>query len=343
MILLNDNIVSTLIFSRDRVDKLLALIKEVYAVSDEIVIVDSSQPKNRERLLQEKYDPGDKIKVYFAPALGHPEPYQGFGLSKCRFEWIFYIDTDEVPNGLLKKDIKRIIKNSEYDAFLIRKRELSANGKRYFDSYQRRLYRKSKAQYSGLVFTDPHINGKEAKLDEKYFLDHYFEYYDNQAKNYNYFIICAYEFRKTYSELLNQESRAKLISRFLRAYIRLMNRGPSSELTKFDYKFLSATLLYLGKEIAYNLRELRLPNISFVLHNYFYLLKEYEFLFSYDSSSRLMQLKIAQDIARSGSLIDYLGINEEYIKSLETVERDKGLTGTKLFVSVLQDRHIKDL
>jgi hypothetical protein len=103
VILLNDNIVSTLIFSRDRVDKLLALIKEVYAVSDEIVIVDSSQPKNRERLLQEKYDPGDKIKVYFAPALGHPEPYQGFGLSKCRFEWIFYIDTDEVPNGLLKK------------------------------------------------------------------------------------------------------------------------------------------------------------------------------------------------------------------------------------------------
>lgn len=179
------NKLSTLIFCKDGIDNLLELIQEVYSFSDEIVIVDSSTPKNHLLLLKRRREMKlGKLRIFPVVALGHPEPYQMYGLRKCRYQWIFYIDTDERPNKHLKKNIRELIKNARCDAFLVRKKELDKNGKRYFDSYQRRLFRKKKAHYTGNVFYDPIINGVEKKLNKTYFLNHHFEYYENLDKSY---------------------------------------------------------------------------------------------------------------------------------------------------------------
>ncbi len=50
--------VSTLIFCKDKIDNLVNLIHDVYPVSDEIVVVDSSTPNNKQLLLQKKEDRG---------------------------------------------------------------------------------------------------------------------------------------------------------------------------------------------------------------------------------------------------------------------------------------------
>ena len=100
--------------------------------------------------------------------------------------------------------MRNIIENAEADAYLVRKRELRKTGHRYFDSYQRRLYKTDKVEYKGIVFTDPIVNGKEMKLDSHYFLNHHYEYYENLSKsNDRYFVICAYEWRQSYDDLLD--------------------------------------------------------------------------------------------------------------------------------------------
>jgi hypothetical protein len=199
-----DNGLSTLIFCKDNPDNLIDLIQDVYSISDEIILVDSSSTQNRQLLLERKERLKlDKVKIYQVPALGHPEPYQMYGLSKCGYEWVLCIDTDERPNEPLKRKIRSIIEESEYDGYLVRKRELDNNGHRYFDSYQCRLYRKSKATYTGNVFYDPIIDGRETKLEDIYFINHHFDYYENPLRSSNsYFALCAYEQRQSYGDLL---------------------------------------------------------------------------------------------------------------------------------------------
>ncbi len=335
--------VSTLIFCKDKIDNLVGLIQDVYPVSDEIVIVDSSTPDNKQLLLQKKEDLKlDKVTVYPVVALGHPEPYQMYGLGKCQHDWVFYIDTDERPNEFLKRNMRSIIESVDNDAFLVRKRELSKDGKRFFDSYQRRLYKRESATYTGNVFSDPTINGKEVKLDPNNFLNHYFEYYDNPAKSYNgYFVICAYEARKSYDDLLDITKTRPLARAFLEAYYKARDVKSDEELTKFDYKFLQMSVLYVGGELSHNLKKGKLPNIGFVSSNYVYVMKEIDSLFTHPIEERQTQLAISKEIRSAGGVIKYLGVDEPYVHNLRSEYDTKGINGVQLFTSLLRKEHEK--
>ena len=335
--------VSTLIFCKDKIENLVDLVEDVYPISDEVVIVDSSTPENKQLLLQKKEDLKlDKVRVYPVVALGHPEPYQMYGLSKCQNDWIFYIDTDERPNEFLKKNMRSIIDDAHNDAFLVRKRELSKDGKRFFDSYQRRLYKRESATYTGNVFSDPTIDGKEVKLNPNNFLNHYFEYYDNPAKSYNgYFVICAYEARKSYGDLLDMTKTRPVARAFLETYYKVMDVKPDEELTRFDYKFLLMSVLYVGGELVHNLKKGKLPNIGFVSSNYAYVMKEIDSLFTYPIEERQTQLAICKEIKSSGGVIGYLRVDEPYVHHLKSEYDHQGLNGVQLFTSLLRKEHEK--
>ena len=335
--------ISTLIFCKDKIDNLVNLIQDIYQVSDEIIIVDSSTPTNKQLLLQKKEDlKFDKVNVYPVVALGHPEPYQMYGLSKCQNDWVFYIDTDERPNEFLKKNIRSIIENTHYDAFLVRKRELNKEGRRFFDSYQRRLYKRESAMYTGNVFSDPIINGREIKLDSNNFLNHYFEYYDNPDKSYNgYFIICAYEARKSYSDLFDMAKTRPITQAFLKTYYKTRNIKQDEELSKFDYKFLQMSILYVGGELIYNLKKGKLPNIGFVSSNYAYVMKEIDSLFTHSVKERQTQLAISKEIRSAGGVIKYLRVDEPYVHRLRSEYDHKSINGIQLFTSLLRKEYEK--
>ena len=333
--------VSTLIFCKDNLENLIDLIKNVYPISDEIVIVDSSIPTNKKLLLKKK-DLLNLKKVFIYPvvALGHPEPYQMYGLSKCKYSWIFYIDTDERLDDVFKKNMHLVIKNSKYNAFLVRKKEFNKENKRLFDSYQRRLYKKNSAIYRGDIFSDPIIKGKEIKLNKHNFLTHHFEYYDNPAKSYNrYFIFCAYELRKSYRDLLEMANDRPLVRIFLNLYYKIKNIELDYELTKFDYKFLQMSILYITGEIVYNLKNGTFPNIGFIFNNYKYVMKEIDSFFSYPLEKRLVQLKIAHEIRLAGGVINYLRVDKAFIKNLLLKYDSDNLNGVQLFISLLEKEY----
>jgi len=334
--------ISTLIFNKDNVNDLIELVNEIRDFSNEIVIIDSSNDKNLRLIYNEiARSWKNKVRLYHLVPMGHPEPYQQYGLRKCRYEWVFYIDTDERPNELLKKDIKKIINTKDCDAFLIRKKELDKDKNLYFETHQCRLYKKQKATYTGNIFYDPKINGKTCVLEKRYFLNHHFEYMENEAKSIDrYFIICAYEERCSYLDLINETRQKVFFNTFLKVYFKLKGVKLENELSKTDYKLIRVFLLYVLNEIFYNIKNGKIPNFSFLAFNFRYSLKKIGFFFKYTKEERKLQLDISQQIDKAGGVINYLKFNNDIV--IEKINRKYSKSkavGVRLFTNLLKYRH----
>lgn len=337
--------ISGLIFSKDNIGNLIELVSLIYNMVDEIVIIDSSIPYNKKLLLHKlSCRCLSKVKVYPVVALGHPEPYQIYGLDKCKNDWIFYIDTDEKPNQNLINDIREIVNNAKSDAFLVRKKEQDKYGHLYFNSYQRRIYKKKTAIYSGDVFQDPKINGREKQLDQKYYMNHHFEYYENPDKSYNkYFIISAYEARKSYADIFSIFAKRPIANNFLRIYTKITRKTEDEELSRFDYKFVHAMIGYLFGSVIYAFAYKKKMNLNFILHNYFYILKEFDSFFDYNPNSRKLQLAITHEIAHKNGVINYLHIDDDMVERLRRRYDNNKINGVKLFTLLLEQQYKQDL
>jgi hypothetical protein len=333
--------ISTLIFAKDGIPDLINLVKDVYPFSSEVVIVDSSTPTNKRQLLQQLDEQKlNRVRVFPVVALGHPEPYQMYGLDKCRAEWIFYIDTDEGICDAFKNDIHRIVKEADVDGFKVRKRELSGSGHRYFDSYQRRLYRKNAAIYSGLCFFDPEIRGTERKLSRNYYLNHRFDYYENLAKSTNrYFKIMAFESRITYGDMAKILNNKPILKRLFQLYVKINKINTEEELTPTDYKRILCTASYLTGDILYYIKRGQIPNLNFTIHNYFYLLREFNALSHYTPEARKEQLDITHEIKAEKGVINYLRVDEQKIDSWRQQYDRDDLDGTRLFITLITEEH----
>ncbi len=102
-----------LIFSRNDIDNALDLIKDMYKVSDEIVVMDGSDEIQHGYLIgQKEVRKLKKVAIYRVVALGYADPLRMYGLSKCNNEWVFLIDTDERLSGSFKNDLHLIIQKS---------------------------------------------------------------------------------------------------------------------------------------------------------------------------------------------------------------------------------------
>ncbi len=125
------------------------------------------------------------LKVYRVPALGYPDPLRMYGLSKCKNEWVFLVDTDERLCESFKEDLSSIIKR-KCDAFAIRRYELvSSEGRGNVFTWQTRLFRKSKVLYKGLLHEQPIVSGVTEKLEEPYHLEHRNELRTKSAAEYS--------------------------------------------------------------------------------------------------------------------------------------------------------------
>lgn len=178
--------ISLLIFSRNDLDNAWSLIEEMKTVAGEIILMDSSNPDLHDKMLRTMKAKGPaNLKVYKVPALGYPDPLRMYGLSKCKNEWVFLVDTDERLCESFKEDLSSIIKR-KCDAFAIRRYELvSSEGRGNVFTWQTRLFRKSKVLYKGLLHEQPIVSGVAEKLEEPYYLEHRNELRTKSAAEYS--------------------------------------------------------------------------------------------------------------------------------------------------------------
>lgn len=244
---------SLLLFSRNDTEKALSLIGDMYDSVDEIVLFDSSDNKTHEALLKEqKSRKLSKLRIFYIVALGYLEPAVMYAFTKCRYEWILLLGTDERASPELRKDFRKILRGSDASAFAVRRYEdVSAGNRGANFNWQIRIYRKGKAQFRGLIHEEPIITGRLERLeDPKYFLDHVSEIRGNASAQYHqmekYMRMSYAIFNETMLDYLykftmpqTRNAHKTLIGRIgsgiLVGYEKLTGRKDWQEISTFDY------------------------------------------------------------------------------------------------------------
>ncbi len=139
------NKISTIIITLNEEKNIKDCIKSVLW-TDEIIVIDSFSTDKTVSICK-KFP---KVKVYTKKWMGYART-KNWGIKKAKYEWILSIDADERITPELKKEIKQILKNPEYDGYLIPRKNFYFGkwikwGGNYPD-YQLRLFRKGKGEF----------------------------------------------------------------------------------------------------------------------------------------------------------------------------------------------------
>lgn len=306
---------SVLLFSKDDIRNVLIAIKSVYKSADEIVLIDSSNKRNRSSLQQKKVALGlTKLKIKYLPPLGYVEPYRMFGLKSCKYKWVLYLDADERINNQLAVDLKQII-NKKEDGFLINRILYDENGsiKSRVD-YQLRLYKKSRIKYSGMLHEIPNLNGRVRRLSLKYWIEHHHSSEPDQIKKFitRYLPIEMITGRMSYAIMLRNAAKSHA-SPALKCYVKLKlylrHMELSDELTKFDYKLfaLLQLLAYAKSNLAIN----KILDFSDMVKNYHANNYKVNKFFEVPMKERKLQFEISKEIDDAGGLIRYLELDNK--------------------------------
>ena len=224
------NGISLLTFHKDYIKELTQLIEMCYPYIDEVVIIDSStEQEQKQKVMELPNVYGKKVKVFWAPPLGYPDPYRMWALKKCFYEWILYLDVDERPSRYLLEDLRYIIKTAEkkdYDGLRILRHEFFRKKDTYYKHHytiQIRLFKKSFTRFRGIVHEFPEINGSLGTLNpRKYYILHYtgldWRNPVTDRKFRNYFILEVLS-KPPYMPLLNASGLLAPIRRFFLKYL----------------------------------------------------------------------------------------------------------------------------
>jgi hypothetical protein len=308
---------SVLIFSMNEPEKALRLVKSIYQIADEVVLVDSSDSIRFRKLIEGKKSLHlTKLKIYYVHPLGYVEPFRMYGLSKCKNEWVLYLDVDENINDELKNGIIEILNctKGKYDAFAIA-RENFLDGKRVYRNYgiklpkndfHVRLYKKSKTRYLGIVHESPLINGKPLssviknerilKLNTKYMIIQH-----HSSSDYlNKFIKCMkleiFQRRKSYADM--KLYVPETLKPIFNLYLKLSRKNLRDELSGFDYKLVEKFYLFM---LTKNILDLFLP-----LNAYFDI--KIKIISKLPADLKKLTYEVSQHIIERGGVNNYLGI-----------------------------------
>jgi len=240
-----------LIFSRDDASAVRGLIKSLDGLADEIVIVDSSAGAQRGRMESLCKPYGRRVKLFHAVALGYPDPLRAYGLHRCSNRWVLLMDTDERVSEALKRDMRGIIGADSASAFAIRRSEPAAEGERArLYTWQVRLFRKDRVEFTGLVHEQATVRGRLARLDGSlYTLQHARGAGGRAAAEYSKMAMFERLSYDAYnnkvidyiSKLLMDSGRTSgagqdgMVMALMSVYERLLSRNPNEEISGFDY------------------------------------------------------------------------------------------------------------
>lgn len=340
---------SVLIFSRNDAKYALSLIKDIYKVADEIVLVDSSNRKIHRGLLASKGRMGlAKLRIFYTIPIGYPDPLRMYALKKCRYRWVLLLDTDERLSQYGKDFIKEFISNTDASAFAIKRYEkFSGKAPGTFFTWQQRLFRKADVRFKGIVHEQPEVNGIVEKTPDNFYIGHLVSLRGRPSAEYNKMeIFDRMSYGIATDKLMDYFNKVvvpregtvrdrwsgKALGTLLDAYRRLRLKRNEQELTDLDY-FLFFALVDLG----YRIKEGHLPSILSVYRGRKEYIKRLKGQQGKESDEILEISKIINDVG----IIEYLGLDSERtIRKLNRRYADsKG--GIDLLIWLLKERYEK--
>jgi len=340
---------SVLTFSRNNIDSIIQLINDIYNIADQIVVIDSSEEKEYTKLQEEKKAKNlEKVNIYHALALGYADPLREYGLLKCKYDWVLYLDGDERISEELRKNIRDIIGNAKTRAFALKRfEEATLDGnKTDFFTWNIRLFDKRFISFKGIIHEQPEVRGRLEKLPGQYYLLHVREYRSPTYQEYRK----AEQFERFSYGLFNErlldyiskwvmpsdrkiekERTGKFILFLLHAYEKITLRKPEDEVSNFDY----ANLFFI-RDLAYAIKRRSIKTIFWAVKERHVRSLRIKALKAMPDSRELFE--ISKKIQAIG-IIKFLGLDDEHtIKTLNKRYKNQN-QGISLLTKLLKERY----
>jgi glycosyltransferase involved in cell wall biosynthesis len=144
-------------------ENLPRLLNSVREIADEIVVVDGGS-KDRTPEVAREYG----ATVFVRPFTNHADQ-KNYAASLASNEWIFLLDADEELSEELKNSVRKW-KASEPDHFVYEMSRMTwylgawIHHSRWYPDWQRRLYRRDKARFSGAIHSALRFDGRPGRL-----------------------------------------------------------------------------------------------------------------------------------------------------------------------------------
>jgi glycosyltransferase involved in cell wall biosynthesis len=167
--------ISFITFTRNSGKRLKLLLENVKDVVDEIVVIDGYSTDDTVEMAK-SYG----AKVFQRKPWGYADPDRMFALSKASYNWILYLDDDELLGRKLKSELRDLVEKAERERYVALSTIRVDYDKKcrqvvlcpYYNR-QIRIYKKDKVLYRGVVHELPIVDGKILELAEEYYILHY--------------------------------------------------------------------------------------------------------------------------------------------------------------------------
>ena len=148
--------ISTIMITRNEEDYLSKCLKSVYAISDEIIVVDTGSTDDTKRIAAKFTDKIYDYKWEEEDGLGDFAKARNYSLDKATGDWAFYIDADE--EVLYPEFVPLYINSPYYDTICIKQKQLMINDDPTWDQNANRLFRtKGKHRFYGAIHEFPRL------------------------------------------------------------------------------------------------------------------------------------------------------------------------------------------
>jgi hypothetical protein len=290
------------------------------SVVDEVLIVDSSDPEEFERLNSDLSSA--KVRVVRALPLGCTEPLRPWAFRQIASEQVLSLDSDEEASPELLRAVPTL---RSADGYFLPRWEQKIDAY----SFQLRLHRREALTYRGTIHESPVALGGTEQLSLPIRIVHHADYRNYLGKTPRgdgYLLIEAYE-RPFSAEHLREEYPGRIGRTIL-------GHGGGS------ISPLRAAM------IAASHRWRRYNRLNGLRGNYLtgkylagYVRARYRFFRSLSESERQLATTISREIATAGGVVKYLGFDRPgYIERMtESFPWDR--SGSRALVELLRFRH----
>jgi len=157
------NRLSACVITLNEEKNLPRLLGSLSGLADEIVVVDAGSTDRTEQIAREHG------AVFLKRTWTNYAEQKNFAAASAGNDWIFSLDADEELSGELKKSLEEWKKlRAEFSVYEMARRAWYLGGwikhSGWYPDFQRRLYRRDAAQFSGIIHEALRFEGKPGRL-----------------------------------------------------------------------------------------------------------------------------------------------------------------------------------
>ena len=157
------NLLSACLVAQNEQENLPRVLQSAQGVADEIIVVDGGSTDRTPEIARE-----NGARLFVRPFTNHADQ-KNYAASLASHDWIFLLDADEELSDELKESVRKWKGQApEFEVYEMPRltRYLGAwiRHSRWYPDWQRRIYRRDKASFRGVIHSALHFEGKVGRL-----------------------------------------------------------------------------------------------------------------------------------------------------------------------------------